>query len=238
MKPIAGKWLQHPEKAWQGVALGRGAAELGALVAATGIVPVLNRLAPGSYDRFKRHFARAVVQPHADWLEKHVFQYPVFADTQRKLNETLDPQEKAVLMSGALIDFAMTFAAGIGGQAWVQSRVDHLLGLPSLVKPGTQGFVARQWEQARHMLKPVLFDKVTNMAVVGIMQVGAPHVTTAATDLTASMLQKTIGLPPEATQYFIQWQLPNMVGMGVSGAMLTRKYTDFLRHMGPAAPHV
>jgi hypothetical protein len=238
MKPIAGKWLQHPEKAWQAVALSRGAAEIGAIVAAAGIVPALNRLVPDSYDRFKRHFARAVVQPRADWLEKHVFQYPAFADTQRKLKETEDPKEKAVLMSSALIDFALSFGAGIGSQAWVQSRGDHLLGLPSLVKPGTEGFVARQFEQARHMLKPVLFDKVTNMAVVGLMQVGAPQMTTAATDLTASVLQKTIGLPPEATQYFINWQMPNLIGMGVSGVMLSRKYTDFLRQMGPAAPHL
>lgn len=212
---------------------GRAAAEIGTLLAATTFVPLVKSIAPERYDRLKKHLSRAVVLPHVDWLEKHIFNSPAFAQVGAKLKETESAEEKSLLMADALVDFAAMMGAGIAGQAVVQSASDHMFGLPNLVRPTTKGYIAKKLEHSGNMVVPVIFDKVLNLGVVSVMQAGLPQTTTAVTDITSSFLQKTLGLPPQATQYFLQWQLPNLVGLAGSSILLSRKYSKLLS----AVPH-
>jgi hypothetical protein len=225
------KWLQKPEQAWKPVFAGRVMAELAMIAGASSIVPLVKSIAPERYDRLKLHLARQAILPNVDWLEKNIFQLPAFITTGRKLKETESKEEKSKLMADAIVDFCAMALAGVAGQVVGQTLSDRVAGLPDLVHPSTKGFVPRTLEQTRNMLKPVIFDKVVNMSVVGLMQFGMPQATTAVTDLTATGLQKTLGIPPEATQYFVQWYVPNIAGMGASGLMLSKKYTEFLKQM-------
>lgn len=225
------KWLQKPEQAWKPVFAGRVVAELAMIAGASSIVPLVKSIAPERYDRLKLHLARQVILPNVDWLEKHVFALPAFMVTGRKLKETESREEKSKLMADAIVDFCAMTLAGVTAQVAGQTLSDRFAGLPDLVRPSTKGFVPRTLEHTRNMLKPVIFDKVVNMSMVGLMQFGVPQATNAVTDLTATGLQKMLGVSPEATQFFVQWYVPNLAGMGASGLMLSRKYTDFIKQM-------
>lgn len=226
-------WLLKPEKVWRPVFAGRVAAEFGMLLAAAGVVPLVKAVAPERYDRLKQHLANIVVKPNAEWLEKHIFQSPAFAMVGSKLRGVENPDERAKIMSDAIVDFSALMISGVAGQLVTQMAADRFAGLPNLVRPETKGYLSRHLEHTRNVLKPVVFDKVLNMGMVAAMQVGMPQTTTAVTDITADVLQKSLNVPPEATQYFLQWQLPNLVGLAGSGVMLSRKYSDFLSKMGP-----
>ena len=224
-------WLHRPDQVWKPVFGGRVAAEIGALAAATGIVPLVNAIAPERYGRLKHHFAQMVVKPHAEWLEKHVFNSPAFVITAKEMKDVTDPEKRADLMAGALIDFAVMLGASIATQTAVQSKVGRMAGLPDLVQDANKGFFGRRLQHSKNMLKPVLFDKTLNVGLVTLMQVGLPQTTKNITESTSNVLQKTLGVPPEATQYFLQWQVPHLVGFSGSALMLSRKYSDFLKNL-------
>jgi hypothetical protein len=235
---ISKRWIQHPEAVWKPVIAGRVTAELGMIVGAAAIIPLVQAVAPERYDRLKQHLARQVVLPRVDWLEKHVFELPAFNLTGQKLKNIESKEEKAKVMADAIVDFCTVTLTGIASQVAVQSLADRLQGLPSLAKPDAKGVLTRSLQHTRQMLKPVVFDKVVNMGVVGLMQFGLPQTTNTITDLTATGLNKTLGIPPEATQFFIQWYVPNIAGMGASGVMLTRKYRDFMKQLNVQGHHV
>lgn len=236
MEGTVNKWLHRPDQVWKPVFGARVAAELGTLAAATGIVPLVEAIAPERYDRLKQHFARAVVKPHADWLEQHLFTSPAFALASRKLKDVTDPDEKAHIMAGAIIDFAAQMVTGIAAQAAVQSSVGRMAGLPDLIDDPSRGYLNRRLQHTRNMVKPVLFDKAINMSLVALMQVGLPQTTKNITESTSTVLQKTLGVPPEATQYFVQWWMPHMAGFTGSAMALSSRYSNFLREAAAKNP--
>ena len=204
---------------------GRLAAEAGSILLATRIVPLVELVAPHRYDALKHKIAVMVVAPRLDWFEKNVVSLPAFGSVSRDLTNIPDNAAKAERIASALVDFSAMSIGGLVGQGVTQGVMNRFVGgLPAL-KDGATGFRG-QWNQARNLAKPIAFDKAIGLSLVGLMQFGVPKETMAVTQSISDVLQKTLGIRPETTEYFLSWQVPRLLGFGGSALMMTSKYRD------------